>query len=392
MGFGAGQGNNYPFTYTFNFNSPTSVTPYVLPNGQTATMENALGAYSVSDPKVVNGRGLSLLGREYDYKSAYTQSFNGTFQYQVSHPDSIQVAYVGVLGRHLDSSIPQNSTTQILPPGTSIYGYIPFPDFAPNPAFITTRGISTYNSGRVTYEHTFNSGFSMLANYTRSACRTDAQAYNDSGPGYRAPNLPGWGIRKDYSLCASDSTHVLHASGTYQLPFGQGHRWAAKANRVVESVIGGWTVNYIYTFQSGNPFSVGCPVATTANFGCYANINRGVNPYAGPHNVSQWLNPAAFSQPAAATAVGQSDYSVLGGDPQQVRGPSFHNIDFSLFKNFRINETTKLQFRGEAFNATNTAQFGMPGQLNWNNSVNFSAITSLRNTARRLQFALKLYF
>src|SRR5262249_7671631 len=147
-----------------------------------------------------------------------------------------------------------------------------------------------------------------------------------------------------------------------------------------------------YTYQSGQPFNVGCPVATTSDFGCNANLVPGQDPYAGPHNQNQWLNPSAFSQPAAATTIGQTDYSVLGGLPGQLLGPSVSNLDSSLFKRFVIKEQRALEFRAEAFNILNTPQFGNPGQLNFNNRAGFSKITTLRNNPRLVQLALKLYF
>jgi hypothetical protein len=108
------------------------------------------------------------------------------------------------------------------------------------------------------------------------------------------------------------------------------------------------------------------------------------------------LNPAAFAQPAAATAIGQTDYSPLGGGIQQVRGPSFANLDSSILKNFTFTESTRLQFRAEAFNTTNTPPFAQPGQLNFA-TTNFSNISVTKNSnqnngARTLQLALKLFY
>jgi len=142
--------------------------------------------------------------------------------------------------------------------------------------------------------------------------------------------------------------------------------------------------------------TIGCPVATTANgvFGCFANKVAGVDPYAGPHNYKQWLNPAAFAQPPVATALSQTDFAALGGGPQQARGPGFNNLDSSVFKNFGFTDTVSLQFRAEAFNTTNTPQFGQPTNLNtFNNPTGgFSSITSIRGNPRTLQLALKLFY
>ena len=151
-------------------------------------------------------------------------------------------------------------------------------------------------------------------------------------------------------------------------------------------------MNGIYGYQGGQPFTINCPITTSAGFGCFAPVVPGQNLYAGPHNYKQWLNPNAFSQPAVATQIGQTDYSVLGGEGQQARGPGFNNLDSSVFKYFNFTETVRLQFRAEAFNTTNTPQFGQPGSLNFQNPSTFSSITSTRNNPRLVQFALKLFY
>jgi len=110
----------------------------------------------------------------------------------------------------------------------------------------------------------------------------------------------------------------------------------------------------------------------------------------------QWLNPSAFAEPPAATTIGQTDYSPLGGEQEQARRPDFSNLDSSVLKDFTLAESFRLQFRAEAFNTTNTPPFAQPGQLNFN-TTKFSSISSTRNSnenfgARTLQPALKLFF
>jgi hypothetical protein len=174
--------------------------------------------------------------------------------------------------------------------------------------------------------------------------------------------------------------------------------FAKDVNSGVNAIIGGWAANFIYTFQSGTPFSVNCPIATTASFGCYADVVPGANIYAGGRRQQEWLNPNAFTNPPLATTVGQTDYSPLGGNPFAARGPHFNNVDFSIFKQIPLPREMHLEFRAEAFNLFNTAEFGNPGNTSGFNSTDaansnqFSTITSLRNPPRLLQFALKLYY
>ena len=65
------------------------------------------------------------------------------------------------------------------------------------------------------------------------------------------------------------------------------------------------------------------------------------------------------------------------------------NVDVSLVRAFSITERTSLQFRAEAFNVANHANFGLPvADLN---SSNFGRILSAA-PPRLLQFGLKLMF
>ena len=83
------------------------------------------------------------------------------------------------------------------------------------------------------------------------------------------------------------------------------------------------------------------------------------------------------------------------------RAPGLRNLDLSLFKIFRIAERTRLQFRAEAFNVTNTPAFNNPGANassptrsdgTITNLNGYSSITSAQATERQIRFALKLSF
>jgi hypothetical protein len=102
---------------------------------------------------------------------------------------------------------------------------------------------------------------------------------------------------------------------------------------------------------------------------------------------SSGIRPATFGDPNWANG-----FSPLGGSPMQARGTHFNNIDFSIFKEISLEKYGRLEFRAEAFNLTNTPQFGLPGNLDFLSSPNFSQINSLRNNPRLWQFALKYYF
>jgi hypothetical protein len=394
LGYGGTLGTNYPFVYVSTFNSPDSQHPLQLPSGATATMENAFSEINIGDPTVNSGQGLNLYGRQYNYQTPYIQTFNLTVQKQVTNNDSVQIGYVGAVGRHLDNLGYFNSPSQLLPVSVNPQNYVPFPGFARNATFETTNATSSYNSMQITYEHRLNLGLTILANYSYSKCMSNQHTQASQNQQYRAQWLPGFGIAGDYGLCDSDVTNVVHGSGSYALPFGRGRAYMANASKATDLILGGWNVNFIYTYQGGQPVTVTCPQATSA-FGCFGNVVPGADIYGGQHNFAQWLNPQAFSQPPATTAIGQTGFAPLGGGPQQARGPGFNNWDASVLKNFGFTEALRLQFRAEAFNLFNTTPLGQPGNLGNFNTTNFASITTARNggnASRRLQFALKLFF
>ena len=421
LGYGGTLGTNYPFVYTQSIPANDSNHPLLVGSpGQPATMEYAFTQFNFNNPTVLasptpytttpvscpscpggqyissNYVGLSLYGRQYNFHTPYVETDNLTVQYMITPHDSIQAAYVGTQGRHLDNLGYNNGNTQILPPGTNSQLYIPYPYFGRNATYETTNADSSYNSLQVTYEHQLSVGLYLLGNYTWSKCMNDQHTQASENQQYRAEWLPNFGLKADYAPCDSDATDIVHIAGTYNLPYGHGRAFGNSSSRTADLILGGWVINGFYTHQSGQPFTVNCPTATTADFGCFADLT-GQGLYTGGRTVKQWLNPAAFAEPAVATTIGQTDYSPLGGKQEQARGPNFSNLDSSILKDFHINESTYFQFRAEAFNTTNTPPFAQPtGQLNFE-SANFSSISSTKNSnenfgARTLQLALKLFY
>ncbi len=397
---------DFPFQFTLFYPASDAAHPVTYPNGALGTLDNGLTPIPI-EPSAVEPAGVSFTGQQYHMSTPYTQGYNFTLQYQVTPNQTFQVGYVGNTVRHLGVYLPTNAPTVILPPNLSPQDYVPYQSFARGGTFTSMAGNSYYNSLQVNFERRFSAGLNLLANFTWSKCRTDASdVLNATAIGYRAPLLNGFGIQGDYGFCDFDIPHVVHFSGTYQLPVGSGHRFLRNSHGVEDWILGGWMTNWILTLQDGQPWTVPCVIATTADFGCNALLVPGQNIYAGPHNVNQWINPAAFTSPPVAVTVGQTNYAPLGGAPSQFYGPGFHRLDFSLFKEFHVTERTRLEFRTEIFNLTNTPNFSppgfsgngvtaAPGALDYTDPATFGRITStrdLQNDQREIQFALKFYW
>jgi len=393
----------YPFDNTLSWFGD-NVHSITYGGGALATLENGMLYTPVYDTASFNSNqvgGLPPNGDDPHFKPTYTESYNLTFQYQLTPNNTISLAYVGNQAHDLTVQPNVNSTTTVLPPsynaapGGNGAAYRPMPDLVNN-SMTYSEGNSFYHSAQVTFERRLSHGLYFNANYTYSYMKTDGQSINNGSSPYRAPVIPGLGIQYDYSRSQYDIPQLFHFSGGYGLPMGKGHSFLGNSTGVVNQLVSGWKTNIILTLQTGYPFNIGChgPQTHASNDGlnCNADLVPGQNIYAGPHNVNQWMNAAAFANPPVATALGQN--AALGGMGMQVRGPGYHRADLSIFKDFRTSERTRLEFRAEFFNLTNTPQFANPSNTDFTSKY-FGQITSLvdgNNDPREIQFALKLYF
>ncbi len=387
-------GHNYPFEFGLQFTGADAAHP-ITPDNSVGLLENGLVNVPFTS-STIGGQFLALLGYQFHWITPNTQGMNLALQYQLSPSQSFTVAYVGSLARHLLVDKFLNQVTKILPPNVNPQDFVPFPDFSAGQDYVNFRGSSYYNSLQATFERRPGHGLNFLSSYTYSKVRSDARdPQNNRIGGYRAPDIPGFGIQGDYSLADFDIRQVLRFSAGYELPFGQGRRFLTNSGRISNQLVGGWSTDWILALQDGQPFTVGCTIPTAAGVGCNALLVPGQNRIAGPHNVNQWMNPAAFTNPSVAATIGQTDLSPLGGEGTQVAGPGFHRLDFSVFKVFRTSERTHFEFRAEFFNITNTPNFALPTFLNFFNTQNFGRIVQTRdnpNDPRQIQFALKFYF
>lgn len=387
-------GYNYPFQFDFNFLAPSEVAPLIYPDGSQATLERGLAGVPL-DPTRVNASGLNLRGIEFAYKTPYTQGYNLITQYELGTRNSIEVGYVASLGRHLESFIGTNLQNKILPPGQGLnpQNYVPFPTFARGSSYAATAGNSHYHALQTKFQRRMSQGLDVLVSYTYSKTLTNAGDLlsNGGAGGYRAVGILG--IRPEMARASFDLKHALVISGNWDLPFGKGKALLGNIGRFGDALIGGWSANWVYSYYSGQPQVIGCTIPTTEGLGCNSLKVAGANPYQDTRDAQGYKviwNAAAFTNPPRATAIGQTDLSPLGGGRTQLSGPPQRGVDFSMFKNFRMTERIRTEFRAEFFNLTNTASFNIPTS-NFQSAV-FGRLDTQRNNPRQVQLALKLYF
>jgi hypothetical protein len=204
-------------------------------------------------------------------------------------------------------------------------------------------------------------------------------------------------LGRNYALAGFDRTHNFQMYYDWALPFGKGTHLASEG--LAAKIAGGWQLNGILSRESGLPFTVasaGTSVNAPGNTQTAEQVMENVA-ILGGHGIgangASYFNPAAFA-PVTTVSFGNSGRDIL-------RGPGVFNLNASLFRNFRMKERYILQFRAEAFNLTNTPQFGQPGAtvtsatFNGDGSIKslngYTQITSASNE-RQLRFALKFFF
>ena len=374
---------NYPFQITTSYTAGSSIAPVTADNS-VGPISNGLANVPLTAANASLGS-ISLFGEPRNPKTTYSQAFNLQVQYEVAPNTLAFIGYVGSNGKHIMSSIGSNAINSILAPTANTKTNSFFKDFAVGGNYVSRGASINYNSLQAGVEHRFSHGFSLIANFTYSKCLGTARDLLDNGiGGYRAPYVAGYGIGADYAPCDIDVRRIFHTSGSYELPFGKGHRYASSG--IASALAGGWQVNWIFTAQDGQPFSVACTTTTAAGLGCFALKVPGQPLYGQGNRVSNFLNPAAFANPATGS---------LGGAPGQVSGPPFRRLDFSLFRRFNLGESRYFEFRAESFNLTNTPNLAQPGSLNFTSPNSFSSISATRdnpNDPRELQASLKLFF
>ena len=385
---------NFPFQVSSSYNAGNSTTP-LTPDDSVGALQNGLVNIPLTpaDAAASSKTSLGLYGEPYHAKTSYTQAYHLQVQYQLAANTVATLAYVGANARHLQAGLPSNTLSTILPPSDNANTNSFYPGFATNGTFIARAAATNYNGLQLNVERRFSQGFSLLANYTFSKCLGDARDMLDNGIGsYRAPYVPGFGIAADYGLCDIDVRQIVHVSGIYELPFGKNKHLLTSG--LGAKVLGGWSTNWIFFAQGGQPLTIPCSTTNAAGLGCNALRVAGQNPYAGLHNAAPFLNPSAFANPPAATAA-SATVANLGGSPTQVTGPPFRRLNFSVVRQFPVVRETFFEFRAEVFNLTNTPNFGQPGNLTFTNTNTFASISATRdnpNDPRELQFSLKYYF
>jgi hypothetical protein len=397
---------NPPYGYDYNSSEPPLLTtPFVAAaTGQSTgqPFPSPIPAYgaSVSHPNTtvdwskydpITGVPAFFPGNV----SPYTESYTLSLQRQIAANTLVSVGYVGNQAHHLlvlQSANPGNPQLCLKTPGcgpfseTGVTG--PFSSQFAAVTYQKTIGNSNYNALEVNLRHK-GGALEFMVGYTYS--KSIDQSSSLAEPVYPvAVDASGTeiGPSLNRAISAFDMTHNFVASYRYQLPFGhlfENHEWMTK----------GWVVSGITRFSTGFPVTL-FNNNDTSLLGTIPNgiNNNGVDtPNVAPGNLEINDDPRN-GRPAFNTSL----FSLPGlGQIGTVRrrfvyGPGISNFDMALEKDLRLSESRSLEFRLEAFNVFNHAQFYGPSAVNGNiSSASFGQVVSAA-PPRLVQLAAKFFF
>jgi hypothetical protein len=381
-----------------------------------------------------------------NYTDPRSQQWNLQIERQISASSMFSIAYVGSKTQRLEwcckANYPQDApfcqnnlsagftcpTTPLTAAEINRKEYMPFAAQGWN--YSQSTGFSTFNALEAQYQKRFSHGLQTLAAFTWEKCLGDSNGdFNAENGSESAPYEYFFNARYSKGVCAFDIPKILTWTTVYQLPFGRGRHWLNHGP--LSWVLGNWDTNYAFLARSGQAFNPSwggasnvCSATVTTN--CVPLTIAGVAPlstdpanlsnaggsitgYSRPsllsgcqltpahQTVSQWYNPACFVSPASLL-VGPG-YGFGNAPIGNLRTMRWINVDVVLAKDIPIREDKIIQFRAEAFNVFNHMVLGTPGNSiapSFSNGEvsygNAGVISSIANTPRELQLAMKFIF
>jgi hypothetical protein len=435
-----GSAHTMGFTLTQTFpNQSNGIQPTFLLN-------QGIPAYTVPpfiNPSVSNGASVSWFQGKETTRLPETNNFNFSIQRQLNSSMILEASYNAVIGSHLQSqlldvnqdnpsyltafgNITQSTAvlnSQITSATAKAAGVVaPYPGFTgtvkqavrpfPQYTLVDTfggqgdhSGHSAYHAGIIRLEKRYSQGLTLQTSYVFSKILTNADSYWGN-----ATTLTGGGCclaadqynrSLEKSIGQFDVTHSFKVGFVYDLPFGKGRAYLTHG--VGAWLLGNWGTNGFLTYSSGQPVGI----TSSYVLPLYGSTNGRSTPYISSYtgwqpNYGGSFDPSVnnfFVPFQSGPFPNQGSGTALNGfgnttryNPKLRQFPNY-NENLSIARAFPIRESTRLEFRAEAFNIFNRVRFGT-GSVSLQDQ-NFGHLTSsadLLNTPHQLQLALKLYF
>jgi len=359
-------------TYTTTFGAP----PPVAPDGAPTNIQRVFSAGSI--PPLITQ--LYQMNWPPHSPTPYVMEWSFGIQSQITRNVALDVSYVGNKGNHL--TLLYDDGNQPLPGVGNLQPRRPWPDYGLMQYELPST-ISNYNSLQIKLTKRLSSGFEFITAYTYAKALDDNEGGDNSYAEQNTNNIRGG----EYGRSVNDVRQRLAFSYIWRLPFGRGQRFLGNAG-ILDYVLGGWQLTGILSLQSGFPLTVTSSL-DYSNTGSLGPRPDRLCDGAGPGTVSNWFTNSCFSTAALAAALAAGNPRFGNAGRGILDGPGLQNLDLGIFKNFRTTERFNLQFRAEAYDSLNHANFSAPN-ARFGTST-FGVITAA-GAPRDIQLALKLMF
>lgn len=395
---------------------PTAFLNNPFPGGVVQPRGNSLGA--------LEGVGSQVEFIDQEKGAPYVQQYSFDVNRELPGNVAIGFEYSGATGRNLgfggtaDTSININTLDpRHLALGASLNDRVPNPffgtgtGFTPNSATIsraqslrpfpqfgnilmrqTTNGKNQYHAGIVKFEKRMSNGWGGRINYTYSRLMDNQFGETNAFSATNGNPQNPYDLEAEYSIGLLDVPHKISIAPIFELPFGEGRRWAQSG--VGAAILGDWTISSIIAFESGFPISVSQNNNNTAAFFPMQRPNlTGADPetegareerLSWTGHANRWLNPDGFSAAPAFT---------FGNSPRtngDARTTHRNNWDFVAQKDVRFGGNVRGQIKIEVLNITNTVKTQTPNTTLGSSA--FGQITNQRGFMRLTQVMFRLSF
>lgn len=266
-------------------------------------------------------------------------------------------------------------------------------------------GENQYDAMLVKIERRFKGGFSVINSLTWSKLFEDTSLI---GPEITGPTI-------EHKLGGEDRPFRLSIAPIWHFPIGRGEKVWTTMPKVLDAILGGWEVAGQYSIQSGVPVVFGTDSFydgknfalpkdqqtlerwfDTSHFIRFPDKNTVISSYPDWTGIKNL--PGYSYQPAANDSIKNGVYqdfaTYVRNYPTRwasVRASRVNELNIGIYKNFKLFERIKIQYRFEAFNAFNHPRFSGPNANPTSSS--FGMVTKTQqNNARQIQMALKLNF
>jgi hypothetical protein len=348
----------------------------------------------------INLPSLQIRAQDPNERTTYVEQVSFGPQIQLSNNTVLNVTYVGNWGRKENRLRNANQGLLAGSSGGQPLISFPYPNLntqtlsvkgAGQHAFLelaTNDGNTDFNALEVNLQRRLSHRLMYQISYSWSHNMAD---YVDNLTGGSTPQN-AYDYAHEMSYSQQDVRNRAVGSGTWELPVGQGG-WVMNSDSKAAQLLGHWQANAIVSLQTGIPFTVTAPDAssTGSNHASYANCvgnpytgaSTSPKQYAGSNSPGYFLNVNAFTAPPTG-AFGSCR-------PRAFHGPGLNEADLSLFKSFPLGEGRRFEFRTEFFNAFNHPSFSNPAA-----SISapgaFGKVTATTTNPREIQFAGKIFF